>query len=91
MVASIIIGVVFLVVLLITGYKSVHVVGKGELEALLVFGEMDAVLEPGINFVPPFVSKTHPIDTEDMVMKTDDGTKNIPQEYIQEIRKSDLG
>jgi len=88
---STVVGVVFLVFLLITGYKSVHVVEKGELEALLVFGEMDAVLEPGINLVPPFVSKSYPIDTDDMVMKTDDGTKNIPQEYIQEIRKSDLG
>lgn len=87
---SLVVGGVFLVLLGVTMYKSIHVVEEGELEALLVFGEMDAVLEPGLNFIPPFVSKVYPIDIGEMVMETGDGTKNIPQEYIQEIRKSDF-
>jgi len=87
---SLVVGGVFLVLLGVTLYKSICVVNEGELKALVVFGEMDAVLKPGLNFVPPFASKVYPIDTDNMVMETGEGIKNIPQEYIQDIRTSDV-
>ena len=87
---SLITGGLIVVVLLVTLYSSVSVVREGEIEALFTFGEMEAVLYPGLNFVPPFVSNTYPIDTEGMVVKTDDGAVSVPQEFRQEIRKSDL-
>ncbi len=88
---GVIVGLVALVVLLITVYKSVRIVNEGEMVALFSFGEMDAVLYPGLNFVPPFVSKTYPIDTEAMEIETGDGTVSVPQEFRKEIRKSDVG
>ena len=88
---SIVTGLVLLVLLLVTAYKSVRVVDEGEVEALFTFGEMDAVLYPGLNFVPPFVSKTYPIDTEEMEVEKKDGSVSIPGEFRQEIRKSDVG
>ena len=76
--------------LLITAYKSVRIVDEGEMEALFTFGEMDRVLYPGLNYIPPYISKTYPIDSEEMQVKTKNGTVSIPQEFRQEIRKSDL-
>jgi len=88
---SLVMGAVLLVLLLVTAYSSVTVVREGEIEALFTFGEMEAVLYPGLNFVPPYVSNTYPIDTDDMTVDTGDGYVSVPQEFRQEIRKSDLG
>lgn len=82
-------GGLLLVLLLVTAYSSVSVVQEGEIEALFTFGEMEAVLYPGLNIVPPFVSNTYPIDTEEMMIETSDGYVSVPQEFRQEIRKKD--
>ncbi|MFC7166731.1 SPFH domain-containing protein [Halospeciosus flavus] len=40
----------------------VEIVDAYEKEALTVFGEYRGLLEPGINFIPPFVSRTYRFD-----------------------------
>ncbi|MFD1586789.1 SPFH domain-containing protein [Halorientalis brevis] len=59
------IGLVVIILLLIavvTVYKMVEIVNAYEKRALTVFGEYRKLLEPGINFVPPFVSRTYAFD-----------------------------
>jgi regulator of protease activity HflC (stomatin/prohibitin superfamily) len=59
------IGVIVLLVLavaVITVYSAVEIVNAYEKRALTVFGDYRKLLEPGINFVPPFVSNTYPFD-----------------------------
>ncbi|WP_299264309.1 SPFH domain-containing protein [Halorientalis sp.] len=59
------ISVVVLLVLLlavVTVYQMVEIVDATEKRALTVFGEYRKLLEPGISFVPPFVSRTHTFD-----------------------------
>ncbi|MFB6142315.1 MAG: SPFH domain-containing protein, partial [Halorientalis sp.] len=58
-------GLVFLLLLgiaAVTVYSMVEIVDATEKRALTVFGEYRKLLEPGINFVPPFVSRTHRFD-----------------------------
>ena len=58
-------GIVVLVLLLLAVvlvYQSVEIVNAYEKRALTVFGEYRKLLEPGINFVPPLVSKTYAFD-----------------------------
>ncbi|WP_425601073.1 SPFH domain-containing protein [Halosolutus halophilus] len=47
---------------LVTIWSLVEIVDAYEREALTVFGEYRTILEPGINFVPPFVNKTYTFD-----------------------------
>jgi regulator of protease activity HflC (stomatin/prohibitin superfamily) len=64
-VGSVVLPVIALVVLLIAivaVYKSVEIVNAYEKRALTVFGEYQRLLEPGINFVLPFVSRTYTFD-----------------------------
>ncbi|WP_049912597.1 SPFH domain-containing protein [Halococcus thailandensis] len=59
------IGVIALLVLLIViiaVYSSIEIVNAYEKRALTVLGDYRKLLEPGINFVPPFVNKTYPFD-----------------------------
>jgi regulator of protease activity HflC (stomatin/prohibitin superfamily) len=57
------IGVILLILLAaVTVYQMVEIVNAYEKRALTVFGEYRKLLEPGINFVPPFVSKTYTFD-----------------------------
>lgn len=77
---------VVLVLAAVTAYRSLRIVEEGALEALLVFGQMEAVLRPGLNIVPPFVSQTYPIDPETMTMRTDVGRTEVPAEYRDEVR-----
>ena len=58
-------GFLFLLLLgiaIIAVYSAVEIVDATEKRALTVFGEYRKLLEPGINFVPPFVSRTHRFD-----------------------------
>jgi regulator of protease activity HflC (stomatin/prohibitin superfamily) len=58
-------GLLFLLLLgiaIIAVYSAVEIVDATEKRALTVFGEYRKLLEPGINFVPPFVSRTHRFD-----------------------------
>jgi len=57
-----IVGLLILVLLVVTVYQSVVIVDAYEKKALTVFGEYRGLLEPGINIVPPFVSRTYTFD-----------------------------
>jgi regulator of protease activity HflC (stomatin/prohibitin superfamily) len=87
MIVLVLVGaIVWLIIVLATVYDALRRVEEGSVEALLVFGEMDAVLEPGLHFVPPFVSQTHPIDTQSMLIETDSETMQLPEEFKSEVR-----
>lgn len=85
--ATAVIGVVLLLLTVVTLFSSVQIVEEGQLEALLVFGEMQAVLEPGLDFVPPFVSTTYPIDPQTMTMDAGEETIQVPAEFEQDVRE----
>jgi regulator of protease activity HflC (stomatin/prohibitin superfamily) len=55
-------GLLALALAIITVWQSVVIVDAYEKKAKTVFGEFDTLLEPGINFVEPFVSNTHTFD-----------------------------
>ncbi len=57
-----VVGVLFLLVVVVAVWQAVEIVDATEKKALTVFGEYRQLLEPGINFIPPFVSQTHPFD-----------------------------
>jgi len=56
------IGILALLLAVVTVYQMVEIVDAYEKKALTVFGEYRKLLEPGISFVPPFVSRTYPFD-----------------------------
>ncbi|PSQ06934.1 phosphoesterase [Halobacteriales archaeon QS_6_71_20] len=56
------IGVLFLLVAIVAVYQAIVIVDAYEKQALTVFGEYRQLLEPGINVVPPFVSRTYTFD-----------------------------
>jgi regulator of protease activity HflC (stomatin/prohibitin superfamily) len=56
------VGLVVLVLAIVTVLSAVEIVNAYEKRALTVFGEFRGLLEPGITFVPPFVSKAHVFD-----------------------------
>ena len=56
------IGALFLLLAIITVWQSVVIVDAYEKKAKTVFGKFDKLLEPGINFVEPFVSNTYSFD-----------------------------
>lgn len=56
------VGVVVLSIAVVTVWQMVEIVDAYDREALTVFGEYRDILEPGINFIPPFVSKTYTFD-----------------------------
>ncbi|WP_254537278.1 SPFH domain-containing protein [Halomarina litorea] len=57
-----IVGLVLLLIAIVAVWQSVEIVNAYEKRALTVFGEYRKLLEPGINFVPPFVSRTYAFD-----------------------------
>lgn len=58
-------------------YSATEVVSATEKRVLTVLGEYNGVLEPGINFVPPFVSATYPIDRREQDLHL---TEEIPSQ-----------
>ncbi|MFB6165384.1 MAG: SPFH domain-containing protein, partial [Haloarculaceae archaeon] len=56
------VALIILVIAVVTVYQMVEIVNAYEKRALTVFGEYRKLLEPGINFVPPFVSRTYAFD-----------------------------
>ncbi|WP_435063068.1 SPFH domain-containing protein [Halobaculum sp. EA56] len=56
------IGILFLLVAIVAVYQAIVIVDAYEKKALTVFGEYRKLLEPGINVVPPFVSRTYTFD-----------------------------
>jgi regulator of protease activity HflC (stomatin/prohibitin superfamily) len=62
---GVVVSVVALVVLTIAiaaVYSAIQIVNAYEKRAYTRFGEYQSLLEPGINFVWPFVSRTYPFD-----------------------------
>jgi regulator of protease activity HflC (stomatin/prohibitin superfamily) len=57
-----VVGLLALALAVATVYSAVEIVNAYEKRALTVFGEYRTLLEPGISFVPPFVSKTYTFD-----------------------------
>src|SRR6056297_654694 len=57
-----IVAVVLLLLAVVMVYQMVEIVNAYEKRALTVFGEYRKLLDPGINIVPPFVSRTHTFD-----------------------------
>ncbi|WP_256544683.1 SPFH domain-containing protein [Halobellus inordinatus] len=56
------IGILVLLLAIVIVYQMVEIVDAYEKKALTVFGEYRKLLQPGINFIPPFVSRTYPFD-----------------------------
>ncbi|WP_226040274.1 SPFH domain-containing protein [Natrinema sp. DC36] len=60
--ALLVVGALVLVVVIAALLSAIEIVNAYEKRALTVFGEYRKLLEPGINFVPPFVSNTYAFD-----------------------------
>ncbi len=58
----VIVGVLALALAVVTVWQMTEIVDATEQRALTVFGEYRGLLEPGIHFIPPFVSQTHVFD-----------------------------
>jgi regulator of protease activity HflC (stomatin/prohibitin superfamily) len=67
-------GLLWIVGLLVLGlatiavWQMVRIVDAYDKEALTVFGEYRGLLDPGLNFIPPFVSRTHTFDMRTQTM-----------------------
>ena len=60
--ALLFVGALVLLVVIAALLSAIEIVDAYEKRALTVFGEYRKLLEPGINFVPPFVSNTYRFD-----------------------------
>ncbi|WP_311171156.1 SPFH domain-containing protein [Halobellus ordinarius] len=56
------VGILVLLLAIVTVYQMVEIVDAYEKKALTVFGEYRKLLQPGISFIPPFVSRTYAFD-----------------------------
>jgi regulator of protease activity HflC (stomatin/prohibitin superfamily) len=56
------VALLLLVIAAVAVYQAVEIVNAYEKRALTVFGEYRRLLEPGISFIPPFVSQTYTFD-----------------------------
>ncbi|OVE84181.1 SPFH domain-containing protein [Natronolimnobius baerhuensis] len=56
------VGALALVLVVVTVWSMVEIVDAYERSALTVFGEYRKLLEPGLNIVPPFVSRIYAFD-----------------------------
>ena len=55
-------AMLLLLLAVVTVWQMVEIVDATEQRALTVFGEYRGLLDPGIHFIPPFVSQTHVFD-----------------------------
>ena len=62
-------------------WSSFTTVPEGEVRALVVFGEVRQILEPGRYIVPPFVSAAYPIDLGTKQYVTSGGRRSVPAEF----------
>jgi len=62
------VGLLVLALAVVTVWQSVEIVDAYQKKALTVFGEYRGLLEPGIEFVPPFVSRTYAFDMRTQTM-----------------------
>ncbi|WP_394328052.1 SPFH domain-containing protein [Halogeometricum rufum] len=61
-ISAYVVGLLVLLLAVVTVYQMVEIVDAYEKKALTVFGEYRKLLEPGINFIPPFVARTYAFD-----------------------------
>ena len=61
-------GLLVLTLALVTVWQSVEIVDAYQKKALTVFGEYRGLLEPGVSFIPPFVSRTYTFDMRTQTM-----------------------
>ncbi|SFF75710.1 SPFH domain, Band 7 family protein [Halopelagius inordinatus] len=73
-----VVGAVVIALAAATLYSAVEFVNAYERRALTVFGKYRELLEPGLNVVPPFVSKTYAFDMRTQTLDVP------PQEAITE-------
>jgi len=57
-----VVGFVVLALAIAAVYSAVEIVDAYDKEALTIFGEYRKLLEPGLNVIPPFVSRTYAFD-----------------------------
>jgi len=62
------IAVALFTIVVVAVWQSVVIVNAYEKRALTIFGKYSRLLEPGISFVPPFVSKTYQFDMRTLTM-----------------------
>ncbi|WP_152039531.1 SPFH domain-containing protein [Salinigranum salinum] len=63
-----VIGLTLLALAVAAVYSAVEIVEAYEVRALTVFGEFRGLLRPGLNVVPPFVSRTYAFDMRTQTM-----------------------
>ena len=68
-------------------YSATHVVEEGEVEAVYVAGELQAVVDTGVYFYPPLISTTYPVDPDTMRIRTHDGDEPVPPEFQPVVRR----
>jgi len=85
------VALLFVITFAATFWSSVTIVREGSIEILFVFGEVQAILEPGLNFVPPFVSSSYPIDLRTMQYETPTGSEPIPPNYHDDVEDAAAG
>jgi regulator of protease activity HflC (stomatin/prohibitin superfamily) len=61
-VGTVVVGLLALALAIAVVYSMVEIVDAYEKKALTILGRYDRLLEPGISFVPPFVSRTYAFD-----------------------------
>ncbi|MEF8790104.1 MAG: SPFH domain-containing protein [Haloarculaceae archaeon] len=64
-------GLVLLSLAVLVVSDSVEIVQAYEKRALTVFGDLQGILEPGIHFIPPFVSRTYQYDMRTETLDVD--------------------
>lgn len=75
-----------LVVVFLLGFGSLHQVPADEIQALVIFGEVRAILAPGKrHFVPPLLAKTYEIDTESYTIEKDGERIDVPEKFEHTI------
>lgn len=82
-----VVGAVLLLLVAVVAYRAVTVVPEGELRALVVFGEVVGIVEPGLNVVPPFAASTYPVDPERMTIDWDGRRVEVPEEHEDAVRE----
>lgn len=92
--AFVIVVLVLISIGLIAVYSSIRVVNEGEVEVLVIFGQVKAVLHPGLNIVPPFVSNTYKVNPRTMTMDKSTEEIKVPsrfEEAVQEVAGQERG
>jgi len=69
--AATVVGLVLLSLAVLVVSDSVEIVQAYEKRALTVFGDLRTILEPGIHFIPPFVSRTYQFDMRTETLDVD--------------------